>query len=261
MLSSTIVGLDFSGAANAGEKIWVARATQTDAGLQFQELHRAADLPGGGLERKAALTALLSWLEGHQGASIGCDFPFALTQDALEALSWESWLLSLAGRFSDAENMRNAYSEQKRETDIVAKTPFAPLNLRLYRQTFHGLRDVLAPLVEAGARVVPFHEPQAGQTHLLEVCPASLLKREKLYLSYKGKNPQQALNRETILLEMTSRTGANIPAEMVEIAVANAEGDALDAVLAALITARVLQQPQETRARNALEQSEGRVYF
>jgi hypothetical protein len=233
----------------------------TAAGLTFLELRRAADLPDGGAERDPALAALLSWLEEYPGAAIGCDFPFALTETVLDRISWESWLFSLAGRFADAEAMRAAYPEEKRQTDVVAKTPFAPLNLRLYRQTFHGLRDLLAPLVQQGARVLPFHDPEPGRTWLLEVCPASLLKREKLYLSYKGKSPQQVINREEILREMTSRTGALIPEAIAERAIANSEGDALDAILAALVTARVLRQPEGLQSRNELERSEGRVYF
>lgn len=261
MLPTTCIGLDFSGGANAGEKIWVALVQRTATGIHVSELIHAADLPGGGVDRKSALSALLVWLRQFPDAAIGCDFPFALTSDALSGESWESWLLNIETRFPDADAFRAAYPEAKRATDLAAKVPFAPLNLRLYRQTFHGLRDVLAPLVRDGARVIPFHDPQPDKTWLLEVCPASLLKRQQLYWSYKGKSTVQATNRFSILEAIVDKSGVVVPPNLAEIAIANPEGDALDAIISALIVAQVLNTPEQLEARNELARSEGRVYF
>jgi hypothetical protein len=257
----TILGVDFSGAALAGEKIWVSRAIFDGATLRFDFLERAADLPYGASEREAAISALRHWVSSHSGAICGLDFPFSLEKSALSEQNYADWLQNFAARFPDAETLQNSGSDARRECDIAAKTPFSPLNLRLYRQTYYGIRDVLAPLRASGARVLPFDEPLNDAIWLLEICPASLLKREKLYLSYKGKSDSQRQNRETILHEMASRAHFELPAEMQKRVLQDAEGDALDAILAAICPHRALMAPQKLRAQNETEKLEGRVYF
>lgn len=256
-----ILGVDFSGALLAGEKIWVSRARFEDGALRFDFLARASDLPGGASERDAALRALRAWIEAQKGAACGLDFPFALEGAALGDEDYLTWLQNVAARFPDAQSFRECGFGARRQTDIAAKTPFSPLNLRLYRQTYHGIRDVLAPLRARGARVLPFEAPQAGQIGLLEICPASLLKKEKLYLSYKGKSAAQRLNRELIAREMAARTPFDWSQDAQKLALDDAEGDALDAILAAVCVLRALQRPASLAARGAVEAREGRVYF
>jgi len=134
------------------------------------------------------------------------------------------------------------------------------------RQTFHGLRDVVLPLVESGAIALPFDELPFDEIEnenlwLLEICPASLLKKQKLYLSYKGKSISQRENREIILRQMQQRVGLKISEEISERVFDDTEGDALDAVLAAVCTFRAMQNPENLRARSEREKFEGRVYF
>ena len=57
-----ILGVDFSGAVQAGQKIWVSRAHFDGEKLCFDFLERAADLPGGSPNRNDALDALRSWI-------------------------------------------------------------------------------------------------------------------------------------------------------------------------------------------------------
>lgn len=261
MLRDTIIGLDFSGSVNAGEKIWVALARVQQDKLRFEMLQRAADLPTGGVERDAALTATVAFLQQHPNAVLGADFPFALTSSALGDLTWVEWLLKEVPEFSDADTFRAAYPEEKRATDIEAKTPFAPLNLRLYRQTFYGLTRVIAPLVDAGATAVPFMVPGDQELILMEVCPASLLKREKLYLSYKGKSHEQLENRRIILTEMALRMPSQIPEPIQELALSDSEGDALDAILCAMTVMRNWANSNALLARSDQERAEGRVFF
>lgn len=257
----TILGVDFSGAVHAGEKIWVSRAQFDGKMLRFDFLGRAADLPGGSPDRTEAISALRNWISIHQGAACGLDFPFALQKEALVESDYATWLQNFVSRYPNSQKMKESGFGARRATDIAAKTPFSPLNLRLYRQTYHGIGEVLAPLRASGACVLPFDAPISQKIWLLEICPASLLKAEKLYLSYKGKSDLQRRNREIIAREMAARTPFEWNLEMEKRAIDDTEGDALDAILAAICTFNALQKPGSLTARSELESKEGRVYF
>ena len=255
-----ITGIDFSGAALAGQKIWVARAHFAGRELVFDELTRASDLPWGAPEREAALKALCAWIATLEAPLCGFDFPFSLAASEIDRATWRDWATELPDRFEDADAFRAAYQGERRATDKAAKTPFAPLNLRLYRQTFHGIADVLAPLLKAGAVALPFEAPRPSAAWLLEICPASLLKRERLYFSYKGKSAAQRLNRARILQEVSERFALKLSPPQQNDAHDDAEGDALDAILATVCVKCALEQ-SDWQAHNEAEKLEGRVYF
>lgn len=255
-----ILGIDFSGAALAGQKIWVAGAHCEGETLVFDQLARAADLPAGAPERDGALKALCAWIQTFEAPVCGFDFPFSLAAPEVDAATWRDWVLGLPARFQEADAFRAAFEGHKRATDRAAKTPFAPLNLRLYRQTFHGIAHVLAPLLRGGALALPFEAPREDATWLIEICPASLLKAERLYFSYKGKSAAQQANRARILQEVTAKFDLQLAPAMQSAAHDDAEGDALDAILAAVCAKRALEQDDWT-ARGKTEQLEGRVYF
>jgi hypothetical protein len=257
-----IIGVDFSGAALAGEKIWIATGRADGGVLRIESLQRASELPGSAPEREAALAALREYLQSFKSAACGLDFPFSLSRESItpEYSAWRDWLYSLS-EYSDADAFRESFSDLRRQTDIQSKTPLSPLNLRLYRQTFHGLRDVLLPLAKSGARVLPFDEAEENGLWLLEICPASFLKKQKLYLSYKGKSDLQRQNREMILDALKSRFALSVDEEQSTRALEDTEGDALDALLAALSTFRALQSPAQLLAQNETEKLEGKVYF
>jgi hypothetical protein len=258
---TSILGVDFSGATLAGEKIWVAHATTNDDGLHFDLLERAADLPGGTFKREDALSALRTCIGQYEGARCGFDFPFSLSRDAITDPDYATWLENFATRFPTPEALKTSTEDKRRECDIEAKTPFSPLNLRLYRQTYYGINDILAPLKAAGARILPFDTVDEGKTELMEVCPASLLKREKLYLSYKGKSEAQLQNRETISTAMAARTPFTWTEALKARALEDSEGDALDAILSAVCVYNVLKIPDGLAAKTEIERFEGKVYF
>ena len=272
VVPQTILGVDFSGAHLAGEKIWIAHSEVTGGVLRIQSLQRACELPGGAIEREAALRVTREYISSFKNALCGFDFPFSLALESFpEAeradFNWREWLAALP-EYSDAEEFKAAFPDAARATDLESKTPFSPLNLRLFRQTFHGLRDVVLPLVESGALALPFDElpfdeveAESQKLRLLEICPASLLKKQKLYLSYKGRSPLQRENRETILQQTQERTRVKMSEEISRRIFKDTEGDALDAVLAAVCTFRALQNPVNFQARNEREKFEGRVYF
>ncbi len=51
-------GVDFSGAEDAGRKIWITRGEATPKGLAIEQCLPAEALPGGGIAREPALLAL-----------------------------------------------------------------------------------------------------------------------------------------------------------------------------------------------------------
>ena len=264
MTTRPIIGVDFSGAALAGDKIWIARAHFADDVLVFDELSPARDLPDGASERDAALPALTKYIQSFAAPICGFDFPFSLQADELDRDTWRDWVLQTPARFADADSFRAAYIGAKRETDVAAKTPFAPLNLRLYRQTYYGIARVVAPLLRDETIALPFDELAGatieGAAWLLEICPASLLKKHNLYFSYKGKSAAQRDNRERISGEISTRFRLRISSSMQQVARDNSEGDALDAILAAVCVARALEK-NSWAPRDATEKLEGRVYF
>jgi hypothetical protein len=100
---------------------------------------------------------------------------------------------SFSERYPDAEAFRAICREQagdrelKRVTDVETRTPFCVYNLRLYRQTFYGIRDVLGPLMRTGSvSVLPMQPADPQKSWVVEICPASTLKSKGLYVPYKG---------------------------------------------------------------------------
>ena len=108
---------------------------------------------------------------------------------------------------------------------------------------------------------MPFDEMRHEVLCLIEICTASLLKKEKLYLSYKGQSAAQKLNREFIWNEMQKRRTFQAAPDFRQAAIEDYEGDALDAVLAALCVQGALEHGSLTKAADATERCEGRVYF
>lgn len=256
----TIYGVDFSGARLAGEKIWLAQARIQGETLKIERLLRADELPGSSLERDLALAALVRVLGEDANAVAGLDFPFSLAQSSLGEQNYANFL-NASAEFPDADAFKAAFTDARRRTDTQGKTPFSPLNYRLYRQTFYGIRDVLRPLAQNGAAILPMMNARPDALWLLEICPASTLKKEHLYLSYKGKSDSQRDNRATITREIKARFGVQTDEAMNERMIADTEGDALDAVIAALGTARGVRNLELLKPQDEVDEVEGRVYF
>lgn len=244
-----VYGIDFSGAKDAGKKIWIARGVMDRGGLRIEDCRQAEALLDSGRSRDQCLAALQDFIRREETAIFGLDFPFSLPRVLIQQGSWESFVLSLPDDYPSPEAFRDAClaaaggRELKRVTDQKSCTPFSPYNLRLYRQTYYGIRCVLRPLVQDQlACVLPMQSALPGKPWVLEVCPASTLKQEALYQPYKGRREAHRKAREHILREIEEE-GLSIPAELQAEIVADREGDALDSVIAAFATFRALHNP------------------
>ena len=248
-LHRSVYGVDFSGANDAGKKIWIARGIIEEDMLLITECFQAEDLPGSGRDRKSSLTALKEFTSEQKDSIFGLDFPFGIPSVLVKEESWDKFVLSFRVTYTSPWEFRkecrsaSGGKELKRFTDFKTKTPFSPYNLRLYRQTYFGIRDVLGPLIRNYAVcVLPMQEPLPDRAWVLEICPASTLKREKLSLSYKGRGEEHRITRVRIL-DSIEKTGVlKIKGSSLRVTIVdNSGGDALDSVIAAFATFRALR--------------------
>lgn len=249
-LPRRILGVDFSGAADAGRRIWITQAHMAGGRLHVEACDSAVTLLQCAPSPGASHAALVEFLRRTGGCVVGCDFPFSLSAAMIPERSWPRFLAEFPRRYRSAaafyRETHRRWGEPRRVCDAVAQTPFAPNNLRLYRQTYHGLRNILLPLVGAGAAcALPLQRPRAGVPWLLECCPASALKRLGLYQpSYKGTGAARARRRGAILRELEAHGAlAPVPAPLRSRVVAQAGGDALDSLLAAWIAFQAVLSP------------------
>lgn len=264
-MRARVAGVDFSGARTAGKSIWIAEGSVSPDGILVDGLTRAAELPGGAVALEPALAALVDYVATLNDAVVGFDFPFSIPAALIAQPDWPAFVQHFAGAYPDPGAFRTACSEAsatrelKRRTDVEARVPWCAYNLRLYRQTWAGIRHVLWPLVEGDrGRAIPMQNIRSGLPAIAEVCPASWLKREGLYYPYKGSGAEMLMARTSILDALIERQALQpIAGRMRDTIIGNTGGDALDSVLAAVATARI----GDVLPRDGIERLEGRVYF
>ena len=264
-LRERVAGVDFSGARDAGKNIWIAEGIVTTTGVKIERLQRAADLTDGGTAFAPALNALVGHVGTLNDHVIGFDFPFSLPAQLIPDRNWSAFVHRFATEFKSADQFRNhcrdltGGREHKRATDTEARVPWCAYNLRLYRQTWAGIRHVLYPLIEHDtARIIPTQKPVSGKPLIAEICPASTLKAEELYIPYKGRGDDLRSARADILKSVTRRGLLSpVRGRLRDTIIDNSGGDALDAVLSAIAAARIA----DTEPRSGLDQIECRVFF
>ncbi len=261
-----IIGVDFSGARQAGKGTWVATGVIEAETVQIESCFPAEFLPGGGADRDRALAALVEYVAGATDAIVGFDFPFGLPANFVREKSWLGFVDRFPRRFEDPDALYvlggAPRTEPKRRTDIDAKTPFSPIGLRMFRQTWAGIALVLRPLVERDARILPMQAPARGHPLVIEICPACTLKAEGLYHSYKGRSSQQRIWRRAIIDTLVARGAlGKLPRAIETAAINDIQGDALDAIIAAVAAHRALYDPRLIEPCEGVEAVEGRVYF
>jgi hypothetical protein len=245
-INKDIIGVDFSGSIKAGKTIWIAFGIGDNDGLKILDCRRASDLHNSEPERSKALKALQHYVSRHNNGVIGFDFPFGLPEQLVEGKNWEDFIFTFAEKFSSPEQFRKCCfnsaggRELKRQTDIECKAPFSPYNLRLFRQTYYGIRDLILPLVKNNqVSVLPMQERTEGKPWLIEICPASFLKREGYYISYKGRKVEQYQARLKIIGFLERDMGLSFDrAGLREKVLNDSGGDALDSIIASYCVMR-----------------------
>ena len=249
-----IHGVDFSGASEPGERVWLATAEPTDGGIRVtacRSAREAFDVSG----RTAVLAELRSFPDEGDVVGVDASFglpravlpdPVAASDDWREAVRWAAEAYADAdalaaqadwkdrARASDADGV-----ELKRRTDgpTGANSPYSFVTRY---QTFHAMRDLLAPLL--GSVSVPPMVPDDGDgPTLIEVYPAATL-RDFSLPDRKYKEPGRAARerRERILTGLRE-WGVALPERFEDRVLDDADGDALDSLVAAVATARAVE--------------------
>ncbi len=263
-----IFGVDFSGAKGAGNAIWISECEIQTEQLFVKRCYPGRDLPESGVERDRCLAALRTFIRQSASSLWGLDFPFSLPQSMMGDAGWTAWLAEFPQLHPNADAFRDACrafatgQEMKRRADVVSRVPFSPYNLRIYRQTYYGLVDLLSPLINNGqALALPFQQAQNGVPWLLEACPASYLKRVGKYLPYKGKSTEHRHQR-SVILRFLQENGLQLAVpDLQDVLINDAGGDALDSLLAAAIIFRLRSlKPPFIEEFDLRYQQEGFVY-
>jgi hypothetical protein len=264
--SHRILGIDFSGASDAGRKIWIAEARlSSDGPLALTDIRPACELENGGDAPDVAIAALRRHILLEAGTVAGCDFPFSIPRTLIEEESWEAFISAFPARFDHADAFRDwafrkaGMKETRRVTDQAVKTPFNSYNIRIHRQTWWGVRALLHPLVISKTAVIrPYQAmPKDGRPIVIEACPASSMKSIGFYPPYKGRSERHRLARRAVVRRLVDDGYLEMPGRSVQRRLLdNAGGDALDAVIAAIATA----QADLSLDADANELFEGRIY-
>lgn len=121
-----IYGIDFSGAQDAGNKIWIAKGVPDGDRLLIKDCFRAKDLPNSGRGLEDCLPALVNLINSNRNAVFGFDFPFGLPQCLVQGKTWEEFVRRFTTRFHDPEHFKARCfadarnRERRRRTDDEA---------------------------------------------------------------------------------------------------------------------------------------------
>lgn len=227
-------GVDFSGAdAGGAAKI---RMVSRDLSSPREPLRQQ-----GRFDRRGLVRRIVQLASDGGRHLVRVDAPFGLPLETLRRAevqpSWSAmaaWLADFGSPRRWRSELRKAdRKEPRRACDQIFHTPMAPMNLRVFKQTWTLVCEVLLPLVEAGVSIEPV-APAASAVTVCEGCPASVLRLLGWPdHGYKGAGePPRQVRAE--LLRRLQRTGVTVPREMAEAAESDAEGDLLDAMLLTL---------------------------
>lgn len=280
----TIVGVDFSGGERAARNIWLARANVRARPAKAAPPLLLADLQSleqvaGDVDRPAAMAAVADAIQASDRTLWGIDFPFGLPVElAAMGDGWPRQVEFLARWEGDARTFGLWCVEQaralgremhiRRTTDSETKTPFDCYHYRIVYQTFHGMRDVLARLIDdPKTAVLPFQYDRlpSARRVVVEACPSSTLKRLGLpHQNYKepaAKRVSAAKRRTRLAILAGLEPVIEIPPPARKTILANPGGDALDAVIAAVGTwQRFGEVDHDALRRHPRYAREGYVY-
>lgn len=225
-------GVDFSGASSGGSGIRIASRVGAADVVEVVRVDRE------GLRR-----AILQGLGDDRSHLWLVDAPFGMPIPTLDACGvdhdWEASVRWLAS-FTDPRDWRRSVrqrirKEPKRTADRASATPLAPMNLRVFKQTWTAMVELLGPLAAEGVRIEPLAGPIASSVTVAEGCPASLLKRAgDSARGYKGRESTHRVRREEILEFARRRLGLGIEESVARRCIEDPGGDDLDAVLLTL---------------------------
>jgi len=263
-----LLGVDFSGAAAAGRKLWVAEAAVEGDRLVVRRCASMADRVGTA-DREPCLDALADRLLGADLA--GLDVSFGLPRSVHDCEDWRAFLEWFPGGADDADAFQAQCRERARSSAVdgvdhgrvtdEAPRANSPYGLITYKQTFHAVRDLLGAL---GSRVAvpPMDDPtdvgDGAPPVVCEVYPAGTLRALGLPDERYKTDDDEGRRRRAGIVEGLYERGVRLEDDVGERALSDPSGDPLDAVIAAFATDRARRRGFEPR--RAYDPVEGHVY-
>ncbi|MFB6308101.1 MAG: DUF429 domain-containing protein [Haloarculaceae archaeon] len=264
-MGSRVLGVDFSGASDAGEGIWLTEAAGEPDGLSVTDCFNAGDRWG--TDRQRAHGRLREYVADEAFDVVAVDAPFSLPKPVLEACCGGHWagLVEWVGgdggpddAVAFAEQCRDAASETTGDTDHLRReTDFrrgalCPYDVRTQYQTYWGVRNVIGPLARTdGVAVAPMQDD--AETVVIEAYPAATFGWLGLYREgYKGDDG--ARDRRATNVEGIEACSVDLDAHRE---LYTSVHDALDSLAAAVTAGRVADgaRPDPHGPR-----SEGHIY-
>lgn len=259
-----ILGVDFSGARDPGQKLWLTVGVERDG-----EIHVKSSVPAGQQFDADTRQEVLSGLRKaiKRADIVGLDFPFGLPAGVHDFERWTDVCAWIAESVSDPEDLQRQCVQRARETTDGQRTylrrrtddPYnalSPYHWFTASQTFYGIRNVLWPLL--GAEAITVEPMQDGdRTPVCEVYPAGTLQDVGLPAEqYKDDTDAARERRETIVegLQLTPLALHGVEEHLAS----DVGGDAIDSVLAALAAWRANREAFETEG--PYDPVEGHIY-
>ena len=235
-----IHGVDFSGADGGGAaKIRIAERELAPRGA-------VAIRPR--VDRNGLRKAILESARDGREHLWRIDAPFGLPLECFAEARPEgfgdgpvTWMAvaEWMSRFDTAREWRGAMREvsrrePKRTCDRALATSLAPMNLRVFKQTFTVITEILLPLAREGIAIEPVSMPADradARVRVAEGCPASVLRhRGWPAKGYKGGGEPPRVVREEIV-RLLRKDGLEIASQTAVEAIHDVEGDLLDALI------------------------------
>jgi len=240
-----VLGLDWSGARKAAAKIWACILVQRpgESSSTIVYLNRPLDVH---TLRSAVPEAMAIWLGEQDFSLAGFDFCFGLHhQHAINFCSPQPGgqrppsLYGVCLQLITPEQFRQqAAKEIRRNTDRIVKAPFAPTNLRMYKQTYLGLL-LIAALGKNQYSFLPWGAVDCDRRSVIEVLPASIQRwLDPGRKSYKGRSHSAKNQRAILISSLEQKADIRLVQTMRDQIIRDREGDALDAVFAAVAAQR-----------------------
>lgn len=151
--------------------------------------------------------------------------------------------------------------QRRRVTDCDAGVPYPPLFMQIIYQTYAGMA-LLQSLPRDCVNILPWDQSNGDNSvSLVEICPASVLKSLELpNRGYKGNTAACALARRTLLRCILQLRDLSCSRWTESVVVDDPEGDALDAILAAVGTRHASAADHPAIAAIAGRLTEGHIY-
>jgi hypothetical protein len=245
-------GVDFSGAESGGShKIRVAtrvagRAQHSRGAATGQRGGRDRDRAAAPestverMDRRGLLERIRASARDGSAHFWRIDAPAGLPLTTIQShevprdwMAVAEWMESFGGPRPWRAALRSVErTEPRRSADQEARTPMAPMNLRVFKQTWTLVCEVLLPLAREGeVSIEPMRPVRGALVSVGEGCPASVLQRRGWpSRAYKGEGEPPQRVREEILRRLRG-AGVRTSEALQRQAAEDTEGDVVDALI------------------------------